>query len=82
LDSIVGVFGSELSNLTVPERGGSSEILFVCIEILLCLLEFSLTLKSIFKLFSSVGFISESEIFSFKGNDFVLELDFSSGSSS
>ena len=82
LKFVVGVFSSELGELAVPEGSGSSEVLFVGIEILQGLLVFSVTLKSILKFFSGVGFISEGEVFGLEGNDFVLELDFSSSSSS
>lgn len=82
LKSVIGVFSSELRELAVPKGSGSSEVLFVGIEILQGLLVFSVTLKSIFKLFSGVGFISEGEVFGLEGNDFVLELDFSCSSSS
>ena len=82
LKSIIGVFSSELGKLAVPEGSGSSEVLFIVIEILQGLLVFSFTLKGILKLLSSVGFVSEGEVLGFKGNDLVLKFDFPSSSSS
>lgn len=82
LKSLIGVFSSKLGKLAIPEGSGSSEVLFVCIEILQGLLVFSITLKSLLEFFSSVGFISEGKVFSLKSNDFVLEFDFPSSSSS
>jgi hypothetical protein len=82
LKSIIGVFSSELGKLAIPEGSGSSEVLFIVIEILQGLLVFSFTLKGILKLLSSVGFVSEGEVLGFKGNDLVLKFDFPSSSSS